>query len=103
MGRKRALGDSPIGNALILAKAGLSLIRGSSNVDLGWEDTPRTASLLCFDEARSRSSLMATMHHASEHVIKGQCLHASIMLHRRGGTHLLLLFLDVSWAAQGHQ
>ncbi|EIE20923.1 hypothetical protein COCSUDRAFT_57467 [Coccomyxa subellipsoidea C-169] len=50
MGAKRKLGDSPIGNALILSKAGLSLIKGSTNVDLGWEDTPRRASLLCFDE-----------------------------------------------------
>ncbi|BDA42478.1 probable AFG1-like ATPase [Coccomyxa sp. Obi] len=50
MERKRSLGESPIGNALILAKAGLSLIRGSANVDLGWEETTRTASLLCFDE-----------------------------------------------------
>ena len=53
MERKRFLGDSPIGNALILAKAGLSLIRGSANVDLGWEETTRTASLLCFDEVRT--------------------------------------------------
>ncbi len=50
MGAKRKLGDSPIGNALILSKAGLSLIKGSINVDLGWDDTPRRASLLCFDE-----------------------------------------------------
>lgn len=55
MARKRSLGDSPIGNSLILAKAGLSLIRGSTDVNLGWDETPRRASLLCFDEVGNQS------------------------------------------------
>ena len=37
-------------NSLLLAKASLSLIQGSSDVSIGWDSSPRTASLLCLDE-----------------------------------------------------
>lgn len=40
-----------MGNSLLLAKASLSLIRGSDDVSIGWDSSsPRTASLLCLDE-----------------------------------------------------
>ena len=48
--QKRPGSRASMGNSLILAKASLSLIRGNADVNLGWERSSRTASLLCFDE-----------------------------------------------------
>lgn len=48
--QKRPSSRASIGNSLMLAKAALSLIRGNDDVNLGWNSSSRTASLLCFDE-----------------------------------------------------
>ena len=48
--QKRPSSRASMGTSLILAKATLSLIRGTEDVNLGWDGSSRTASLLCFDE-----------------------------------------------------
>ena len=48
--QKRSSSRISMGTSLILAKATLSLIRGTEDVNLGWDSSSSTASLLCFDE-----------------------------------------------------
>ena len=48
--QKRSGSRASMGTSLILAKATLSLIKGNEDVNLGWDSSSRTASLLCFDE-----------------------------------------------------
>ena len=53
--RKRR-SDAPIGNALILARSAMSLLRGGADVSLGWQpDSARAAGVLCFDEMQARA------------------------------------------------
>lgn len=61
--RKRAA-DAPIGNSLILAKAAISLIRGSADVSLGWQaDNARAAGVLCFDEMQASAAACIRVQH----------------------------------------
>lgn len=48
--QKRPSSRASMGTSLILAKATLSLIKGNEDINLGWDSSSRTASLLCFDE-----------------------------------------------------